>query len=85
VTPWVEYADAYTGGCQVTPDNDNCLLISAVAPSPPLRELSPAIGLHLVDAQIGPGNLVALVHSELGVWEKKLAKATAKTKARHHH
>jgi hypothetical protein len=42
--------------------------------------LSPMFGLHLVDSQVGLGNVVSMVHSDLAVWEKKNA-----PKAHKHH
>ena len=82
-TPWVETIGAYTGGCQVTADNDNYLQITPVGPAPKINELSPALGLHLVDAGIALGNLVDLEHSQLGGWEKKYAKPKPKPKPKH--
>jgi Protein of unknown function (DUF3089) len=70
-TPWVELLGDWKGTCTVTPDNDNYLQVTAVPPAKELGELNPAFGLHLVDAQVNQGNLVAMVHSEIGAWLKK--------------
>jgi DUF3089 family protein len=82
-TPWVEFTNAYSGACQVTADNDNYLQITPIAPSVMIHELTPALGLHLVDSQLGLGNLVSMVHSELGVWAKK--HPAPKPRSKHHH
>jgi hypothetical protein len=73
-TPWVEYDGSYTGGCMADATH-TWLQITPVGTAPVINAVPSAeIGLHLVDANIGLGNLVSLVHSEIGVWERKNAR-----------
>ena len=70
-TPWVEYRGAYTGECASADDTD-VLRINPAPGAPALRASpTPAWGLHLVDANIALGDLVALVHKQAKRYVKK--------------
>jgi hypothetical protein len=70
-TPWLEFEDAYSGGCTSADDAD-ALQITA-APGAPKLNASPtaAWGLHLIDANIALGDLTALVHKQATKFLKK--------------
>jgi hypothetical protein len=62
-TPWIE-AKAYSGKC-TSGSGAHVLLITGQAGAPVLKALpDPTWGLHLVDANIALGNLVALVQNQ---------------------
>jgi hypothetical protein len=75
-TPWVTPQDHYTGACVQSPNGTNVLITSPVdgartlTPSP-----DPTWGLHLADANIALGNLVADVGAETKAYQRRLAKA----------
>lgn len=70
-TPWVEYRDSYRGGCS-SADGADVLQIRAINGAPTIHAVpNPQTGLHLVDGQIGLGNLVQLVGSEAAQYVKK--------------
>lgn len=70
-TPWVEFRGAYSGECTSADDTD--VLRITPAPGAPKLNASPtaAWGLHLVDANIALGDLVALVHKQAKKFVKK--------------
>jgi hypothetical protein len=69
-TPWIQ-SDAYTGQCS-SADNANVLQISSVGDAPKLNPVPDATwGLHLVDANIGLGNLTDVVKRQAKVYEKE--------------
>jgi hypothetical protein len=63
-TPWIEYRGAYNGQC--SSDDDADVLQITPAPGAPKLNASPSAswGLHLVDANIALGDLIALVHKQ---------------------
>jgi len=70
-TPWVEYRDSYRGGCS-SADGAHVLQIHAINGAPTIHAVpNPETGLHLVDGQIGLGNLVQMVGSEAARYFKK--------------
>ncbi len=68
-TPWDEFRGAYTGECS-TEDAANVLQITGNAGAPKLTAIPPSWGLHLVDANIALGNLVALVRKQGAAFAK---------------
>ena len=74
-TPWVTPQDHFTGACVQSPNGTNVLIISPVDGA---RTLTPSPdktwGLHLADANIALGNLVADVGSETKAYLKSRAK-----------
>ncbi len=69
-TPWIQ-SDAYTGQCS-SADNANVLQIASVGGAPTLNPIPDASwGLHLVDSNIGLGNLTDLVKRQIKVYEKE--------------
>ena len=69
-TPWIQ-SDAYTGQCS-SADNANVLQITSVGGAPTLNSIPDAgWGLHLVDSNIGLGNLTDLVKRQIKVYEKE--------------
>ncbi len=80
-TPWVTPQDHFTGGCVQSPNGTNVLIISPVdgarmlTPSP-----DPTWGLHLADANIALGNLVADVRAETKAFLRRQAKAKRRAK-----
>src|SRR5205814_3002675 len=70
-TPWYEAPGAYTGVCSSADDAD-VLQIAPVDGAPQLNAVPTAQwGLHLVDANIALGNLVALVHDQIETYVKR--------------
>ena len=69
-TPWIQ-SDAYTGQCS-SADNANVLQTASVGGAPTLNPIPDASwGLHLVDSNIGLGNLTDLVKRQIKVYEKE--------------
>jgi hypothetical protein len=62
-TPWIEAPNSYTGTCSSGPVH-----ALVITPQPGAQVIHPSPdatwGLHLVDANIGLGNLVTLVHTQ---------------------
>jgi len=71
-TPWVEADGAYTGECS-TEGGANVLRIAGATPdAPQLRALPDAgWGLHLTDANIALGDLVALAARQAAAWRRR--------------
>ena len=64
-TPWVEIRGAYTGECSSADDAD-VLQVTALDGAPVLHPVPDATwGLHLVDANIALGNLIALAGQQI--------------------
>ena len=64
-TPWVETPNSYRAHCS-SEGGANVLQISSLGGAPVLKALPDATwGLHLADANIALGNLVALVHRQI--------------------
>jgi hypothetical protein len=75
-TPWVEVPGSYTASCSST-GGANVLEIAPVGGAPTLHPSpDPSWGLHLVDANIALGNLVALVHTEATAYAKGTAQSS---------
>ncbi len=74
-TPWVTPQDHFTGACVQSPNGTNVLIISPVDGA---RQLTPTPdkrwGLHLSDANIALGNLIADVRSQTKAYLKRRAK-----------
>jgi hypothetical protein len=70
-TPWYEARGAYVGECSSADDAD-VLEITPVDGAPDLNAIpTPEWGLHLVDANIALGNLVALVRSQIDAYVQR--------------
>jgi hypothetical protein len=67
-TPWLQPTDHYTGRCE-TSNGANVLMISPVDGA---RTLTPSPddtwGVHLVDVNIGLGNLLTIVRAQSRAW-----------------
>jgi pimeloyl-ACP methyl ester carboxylesterase len=69
-TPWSEFPGAYRAHCS-SADDAHVLQIVPLGGAPQLRPVPPNFGLHLVDANIGLGNLEDLVWVQARHWPRK--------------
>ncbi len=70
-TAWVEYSNAYQGACS-SAEGADVLQIQAINGAPtPHAVPNPQTGLHLLDAQIGLGNLVQMVGTQSAQYAKQ--------------
>lgn len=70
-TPWYEFKGAYRGACSGA-DGAHVLQIASLGGAPTLNPVpAPTWGLHLVDANIGLGNLGNLVRKQISVYVRK--------------